>query len=488
MKGLFIINPSSGRQNFIDKIKEIAGMLVIDQICNTIDVFYTEKQDDALNKAAALEKGQYDFVVAVGGDGTLNEVINGVVLSQSNTPVAVISAGTVNDFATYLNLPQTPKEFCDMIADFKLKKVDVGKVNGKYFINVVAAGLLSDTGFKVSKDKKAVMGKLAYYLEGAAELPKQFGKSWKMKFVTDEKTVEEEILLFMVANSQSVGGFREIAPLASVSDGLFDIIIIKKMDIFQMLPLMLSILQGDHVNHPSVEYIQTKKLHIETNVRRVVFLIETKQEKDINALETVRSLFATKTKDFITAVDEKNIILVKEVKPNEDYADLEKTASVILDMLSSEAMTKVRVAYGTVVNDIKEVSRSYKEAKMALDVGKIFYNGKNVVAYGTLGIGRLIYQLPLPLCRMFIREIFDGKSPDEFDEETLTTINKFFENSLNVSETSRQLYIHRNTLVYRLDKLQKSTGLDLRVFEDAITFKIALMVVKYMKYMENLDY
>ena len=132
-------------------------------------------------------------------------------------------------------------------------------------------------------------------------------------------------------------------------------------------------------------YNRAKKLHIETNVRRVVFLIETKQEKDINALETVRSLFATKTKDFITAVDEKNIILVKEVKPNEDYADLEKTASVILDMLSSEAMTKVRVAYGTVVNDIKEVSRSYKEAKMALDVGKIFYNGKNVVAYGNAG-------------------------------------------------------------------------------------------------------
>ena len=151
-------------------------------------------------------------------------------------------------------------------------------------------------------------------------------------------------------------------------------------------------------------------------------------------------------------------------------------------------VTRVSVAFGTIVNEIKDVSRSYKEAKMALDVGKIFYSSKNVVAYSKLGIGRLIYQLPLPLCRMFIKEIFDGKSPDEFDEETLTTINKFFENSLNVSETSRQLYIHRNTLVYRLDKLQKSTGLDLRVFEDAITFKIALMVVKYMKYMENLDY
>ena len=161
---------------------------------------------------------------------------------------------------------------------------------------------------------------------------------------------------------------------------------------------------------------------------------------------------------------------------------------MILDMLNTEAMSKVHIALGTIVNEIKDVSRSYKEAKMALDVGKIFYSSKNVVAFSSLGIGRLIYQLPLPLCRMFIKEIFDGKNPDEFDEETLTTINKFFENSLNVSETSRQLYIHRNTLVYRLDKLQKSTGLDLRVFEDAITFKIALMVVEYMKYMENLDY
>ena len=235
-------------------------------------------------------------------------------------------------------------------------------------------------------------------------------------------------------------------------------------------------------------YNRAKKLHIDTDVKRVVYIIETHNEKDVNALETVRSLFASKTKDFITAVDEKNIILVKEVRQGESYAELDKTANMILDMLNTEAMTKVRVAYGTVINDIKEVSRSYKEAKMALDVGKIFYASKNVIAYSNLGIGRLIYQLPIPLCKMFIREVFDGKSPDEFDEETLTTINKFFENSLNVSETSRQLYIHRNTLVYRLDKLQKSTGLDLRVFEDAITFKNALMVAKYMKYMESLDY
>ena len=235
-------------------------------------------------------------------------------------------------------------------------------------------------------------------------------------------------------------------------------------------------------------YNRAKKLHIETSVKRVVYIIETKHEKDVNALETVRSLFAGKTKDFIPALDEKNIIIVTEVKPGETYDDLEKTANMVLDMLNTEAMTKVHVSFGTVVGEIKEVSRSYKEAKMALDVGKIFYSDKNVIAYSRLGIGRLIYQLPIPLCKMFIREIFDGKSPDEFDDETLATINKFFENSLNVSETSRQLYIHRNTLVYRLDKLQKSTGLDLRIFEDAITFKIALMVVKYMKYMENSDF
>lgn len=235
-------------------------------------------------------------------------------------------------------------------------------------------------------------------------------------------------------------------------------------------------------------YNRAKKLHIEADVRRVVFIIETKQEKDTNALETVRGLFSGRKNDFITAVDEKNIILVKELKPSETYEDMNKTAKIILDMLNSEAMAQVHVAFGTIIQEIKDVSRSYKEAKMALDVGKIFYSDRNVVAYGNLGIGRLIYQLPMPLCKMFIKEIFDGKSPDDFDDETLTTINKFFENSLNVSETSRQLYIHRNTLVYRLDKLQKSTNLDLRVFEDAITFKIALMVVKYMKYVEHAEY
>ena len=234
-------------------------------------------------------------------------------------------------------------------------------------------------------------------------------------------------------------------------------------------------------------YNRAKKLHIATEVRRVVFIIESNRDRVNAALETVRAYLGPKSKDFVTAVDEKNVIVVKELAPGEGYEEMYKVAKDMKDAVEQEG-EDIRVALGTIVGEIKEVSSSYKEARMALDVGKIFFDDRAINAYSDLGIGRLIYQLPIPLCKMFIREIFDGRSPDDFDEETLTTINKFFENSLNVSETSRQLYIHRNTLVYRLDKLQKSTGLDLRVFEDAITFKIALMVVKYMKYMETLDY
>ncbi len=233
-------------------------------------------------------------------------------------------------------------------------------------------------------------------------------------------------------------------------------------------------------------YNRAKKLHIETEARRVVYVIETWHDKDGNDLDRVRSIFEGKSQDFVTEIDEKNIIVVKEVDGADTADDLHKTAEVIYGLFRGDR--SVHVAYGTVVNEIREVSRSYKEAHMALDVGKIFFENQNIIAYSALGIGRLIYQLPIPLCKMFIREIFGNRSPDDFDEETLTTINRFFENSLNVSETSRQLYIHRNTLVYRLDKLQKSTGLDLRVFEDAITFKIALMVAKYMRYMETMDY
>ena len=235
-------------------------------------------------------------------------------------------------------------------------------------------------------------------------------------------------------------------------------------------------------------YNRAKRLHIDTEARRVVYILESEQSKDYSTLEAVKGLFAKSKNDFITAVDEKSIIIIKELGADDGAEEMNATEVSIVETLEHGDHGSIHVAYGNAVSEIKEVSRSYKEARMALDVGKIFFEELNIIAFSQLGIGRLIYQLPIPLCKMFIKEIFTDKSPDDFDEETLATINKFFENSLNVSETSRQLYIHRNTLVYRLDKLQKSTGLDLRVFDDAITFKIALMVVKYMKYMETLDY
>ena len=234
-------------------------------------------------------------------------------------------------------------------------------------------------------------------------------------------------------------------------------------------------------------YNRAKKLHVEVEARRVVMVVEIGDDKSGDELDRVRSVFGAHAPDFVTAVDEKSIIVVKHLGDG-GYDDVEKTARVILDAFRDYKKSDVRISYGTIVGEIREVSRSYKEAMMALDVGKIFFKDRDIIAYSVLGIGRLIYKMPLPLCRMFINEIFGDKKPDQFDEETLTTINKFFENSLNVSETSRQLYIHRNTLVYRLDKLQKSTGLDLRVFEDAITFKIALMVVEYMRFMEDQDF
>lgn len=334
------------------------------------------------------------------------------------------------------------------------------------------------------------------------------GKSLASTF-PEQSSYEEEIISFVnsPADSQVVQGYQffkifdehQLEYILMANGGGDDVYMVGKIAVFQIQNLLVAYKErfdkDNFIKNLLLDnlllvdiYNRAKKLHIDTEVRRVIFIIETKNEKDSSALDNVRSLLGNKAKDFVTAVDEKNIIIVKEVDANDSYAELGRIAQNIYDILKNEGEEDILIAYGTVVNDIKEVSKSYKEAKLTLDVGKIFFSDRRVIAYSTLGIGRLIYQLPIPLCKMFIREIFEGKSPDDFDEETLTTINKFFENNLNVSETSRQLYIHRNTLVYRLDKLQKSTGLDLRVFEDAITFKIALMVVKYMKYMESLEY
>ena len=230
---------------------------------------------------------------------------------------------------------------------------------------------------------------------------------------------------------------------------------------------------------------RSKKLHIAGNVRRAIILFEINAESEQIASEMLSGLFTVQNGDYLTEVDENSVILIKSLDEKEGYKEIEDAAKTALDMLNMEAMVNARGSYGTIVEELKDLSRSYKEARMAMDVGRIFYAGKRVISYNELGIGRLIYQLPPNLCRMFIQEIFESGEMTEFDQEILTTINTFFDNNLNVSETARQLFVHRNTLVYRIEKLQKSTGLDIRTFEDAMTLKIALMVNAYMKELER---
>lgn len=234
-------------------------------------------------------------------------------------------------------------------------------------------------------------------------------------------------------------------------------------------------------------YNRAKKLGIHGSRKRCVFIVKINSKNDVSAIETLKMLFNKGEKgseDIVTSVEENKIVVIRLLDEDETYDEMYETAQSIRALMESELMIDVVVSYGTIVLDLKDVSRSFKEAQMALDVGRIFYADKRIVPYNTLGIGRLIYQLPPSLCEIFMKEVFGDNIPNNLDEETLSTIDKFFENNLNVSETSRQLYVHRNTLVYRIEKLMKNTGLDIRNFDDALTLKIALMVISYMKYTE----
>ena len=231
---------------------------------------------------------------------------------------------------------------------------------------------------------------------------------------------------------------------------------------------------------PGDIYLKARELRFNSDVSRVCMLIKIVSKTDISAYDIVQNLFPDKNKDFVININETDIALVKEIRTGIESKDLEKLASSIVDTLSSEFYTHCVVGIGTTVNGIKDLARSFKEAQVALEVGKVFDTERTIVSYDNLGIARLVYQLPTTLCDMFLKEVFKRGSIESLDQETLFTIQKFFENNLNVSETSRKLFVHRNTLVYRLEKIKKLTGLDLREFEDAIVFKVALMVKKYL--------
>ena len=185
-------------------------------------------------------------------------------------------------------------------------------------------------------------------------------------------------------------------------------------------------------------------------------------------------------KDYVINISEQDVVIVREVAPDTESKDMEKYARGIIEAVHNEHGLKALVGISSVVDNLKDLARAYKEARIAFEVGKVFDIEKPVISYENLGIGRLIYQLPTTLCEMFLSEVFNKGSLESLDRETLMTVQSFFENNLNVSETSRKLFVHRNTLVYRLEKIRKLTGLDLREFDHAVTFKVALMVKKYL--------
>ena len=227
-------------------------------------------------------------------------------------------------------------------------------------------------------------------------------------------------------------------------------------------------------------YLKSRELHFNNDVARTVLLVRTSAHNDVSVFDVMQNLFPDKNKDFVISINETDVAVVKEVHDGMENKSLEKLARSIVDTLSGEFYTRASVGIGTVISNIKDLARSFKKAQIALEVGKVFDTEKVIISYDNLGIARLIYQLPTTLCDTFLREVFKHSSIENLDQETLFTIQKFFENNLNVSETSRKLFVHRNTLVYRLEKIKKLTGLDLREFDHAIVFKIALMVKKYL--------
>ncbi len=255
-----IVNPSSGRQAAETRIDNISKMLLDDGY--VVGKFTTSKKDDAMDETIKTCQEDWDFIIVSGGDGTVNEVAKGIALSKRKLPLAILSSGTVNDFATYLKLPTKSASFFEMIKAGKLIDVDLGRSGDDYFVNVAAGGLFTNVAYQVQAEAKAILGRLAYYLEGLREFATEGIEPIRMKFESKEYTNEEDVLLFLISNSSSIGGFKNIAPQAEVVDGLFDVLIIRNSDIAEIANIFFSLLRGEHINHPNVKYFKTEKITV----------------------------------------------------------------------------------------------------------------------------------------------------------------------------------------------------------------------------------
>lgn len=258
----FIVNPTSGRQMVQQNVDGVAEQLVQEGLWRNVDIFYTRARNEGYEAALNLKEGEYDLVIAVGGDGTVHEVVNGILHGGSNIPMAIMPAGTVNDFGHYLRIPNDVDGYCQMVKNNKIIPVDVGRVGDDYFLNVFAGGLFTDISYKVPREAKMVLGELAYYLAGAVSLPLNLFRSYSLEFTYGGKTVEEQALIFIISNTPSVGGFKQICPEAGISDGLLDVCIIRRSAMENIVPLFFRIMKGEHIDSPHISYFQTDYLEV----------------------------------------------------------------------------------------------------------------------------------------------------------------------------------------------------------------------------------
>lgn len=261
----FIINPSSGRQSMEKKVDALSKLLLDDGYI--LSKFFTKKKDDAMKEALETCNEDWDLIIACGGDGTVNEVIEGIMKSKRKVPISILPSGTVNDFASYLQIPKNIPDYFQMIQKANIIDIDVGRVNSEYFANVAAGGILTSVGYQADVEYKAIFGRLAYYFEGLKEITQDgFNpKPFKARIISDEYNSEEEILLFVISNSSSIGGFKNLAPEADVIDGLLDVIIIRKSPMTELANIFFNVLTGEHIRHPNVKYFKTKSITIDTD-------------------------------------------------------------------------------------------------------------------------------------------------------------------------------------------------------------------------------
>lgn len=258
-----IVNPSSGREMAENRVDALCKKLLDNGYI--VGKFFTKEKNDAYYETIKTCLEDWDIIVTCGGDGTVNEVAKGIANSSNKVPVAILSSGTVNDFATYMNIPTKINDFFEMIKREKVVEIDLGRINDEYFVNVAAGGLLTHVGYQVQPEAKALLGRSAYYFEGVKELLTQGIEPAYMSFESEEYTTEEDVLLFLISNSSSIGGFKKIAPSADVLDGLLDVIIIRDSNVAELANIFFNILRGDHINHPNVAYFKTRSITIKAN-------------------------------------------------------------------------------------------------------------------------------------------------------------------------------------------------------------------------------